>query len=687
MTSYAAHAGLDSQPRPVSVEADLTIVRRLAVGGTAEIVLARRADGQPVVVKRLLPNAGEEMAQRLHREGELLTQIRSPYVVRLVAAGDHALLLEYVEGIDAGALSSRLMKRGEALPLGAAIAVASALGQGLAAVHAAGAVHADVSPGNVLLGRDGAVKLTDLGVARRLGEGGRSAPEGTLAYQPPEQLALGSIEPSADLYAAALIVYELATGVPARPAGQLGLAELMAARGQRPAPPSEVRPGLPKQLDDLLLAVLDPDPARRPPLSFWLDGLSAISPPDPITLRATVGNAVGAPIPSAKTAAPLPAKRTALLDTSAIGDGMSPDSGPVTMPSHAFDPTVPSPLPSATQLGQPAGIAGTDLLSANTVPTPAVTTQPVPLPDEDEPSIEITAPGRSWSSAAREPADEETNLVTAPSAQEETRTFVDPRGSSDDAGARTRIIDDGDDDDMSTLAPADDVTAPSRSMPGSPSLPTPTPTPTGARKSRSVELALVVAFVAAALAIVAYMQTRPGPTSPAPAAVVPTEPTGPSGEVPVVIARKSTEPVDPAPPPLDRPPPPPPSVKKKPAKRRVARTPKGPRLEVRAAGSGAVRVRGAGMNGRAPKTSGVLAEGGTVVMLTSGDISIPLRVERTGDAVKVDVNAPRGTYYEAQCGNRPKRSTPVRDVAIRGRVTCRVKSPDGGETAFVLRVL
>src|SRR5262249_21371946 len=159
----------------------------------------------------------------------------------------------------AGALFSHLAKRGDALPGPAAMLVLERAAVGLHAIHRTGHVHADVSPGNVLFGRDGRVSLCDLGIARPIGAAPPAAAEGTLAYQAPEQLRGEAIDERADLYALALVLYELVTGTLARPAGMLGAIELFAARSHLPEAPSTVRPGIDRAWDALLLAALQPN--------------------------------------------------------------------------------------------------------------------------------------------------------------------------------------------------------------------------------------------------------------------------------------------------------------------------------------------------------------------------------------------------------------------------------------------
>ncbi len=251
----------------------------------AELFLADQTldDGstRPIVVKRALPGADDAYLAYLDRERQVLGALDSPRIVRLLGGeGDH-LLLEYVEGADLAAVLGHLRKRGKALSLGAALAAIAGLLEALADLHRAdlGLVHRDVNPANILVrAADGAVKLADLGVVHT-SVGAKSTLgglKGTLAYMAPEQLQGRPVDKRSDLYAAGLVVYEVLTGVAARPAGMIGVAELIAARSTLPAPPSGLRANLSEALDDVVLAALAPAPDDRPAdARGWLDDLLA----------------------------------------------------------------------------------------------------------------------------------------------------------------------------------------------------------------------------------------------------------------------------------------------------------------------------------------------------------------------------------------------------------------------------
>ncbi|HEB85380.1 MAG TPA: serine/threonine protein kinase, partial [Bacteroidetes bacterium] len=149
---------------------DYEILRELRRGPWVTVCEARhRGSGRRVLVKWLNPeNAGdEELAGRLRREGGLGTAIKHPNVARILEAGEAEgrpfVAVEWVEGED---LASFLAREG-ALPVPRVLRLARDLLSGLAAIHRAGVVHRDISPGNIRLTPKGIARITDFGLATR----------------------------------------------------------------------------------------------------------------------------------------------------------------------------------------------------------------------------------------------------------------------------------------------------------------------------------------------------------------------------------------------------------------------------------------------------------------------------------------------------------------------------------------
>jgi hypothetical protein len=165
---------------------------------------------------------------------------------------------------------------------------------GMTALHSAGKVHRDVKPSNILVDRGGRVVLLDFGialdVARQQGTNNTGL-VGTVAYMAPEQVVDEPIGPAADFYALGVILYEALTGqLPFRGAP---LEILDAKLGQRPAPPRELAPQLPEDLDALCCALLEVEPHRRPNAAQILARLGVASGVATSSVRVRDGAFVG----------------------------------------------------------------------------------------------------------------------------------------------------------------------------------------------------------------------------------------------------------------------------------------------------------------------------------------------------------------------------------------------------------
>jgi len=233
----------------------------------------------PVAVKVLHPLLrGRDRAQRMfRREAEALRRLAHPNIVHFFALtedqGHLALVMELVHGeplssIIARGLAARPSASVPVVPLALAWHYFAQLLGALAAVHELGILHRDVKPANVIVRADGVVKLTDFGIARipaeDAGATGGLAP-GTGAYMSPEAVRGEALDPRSDLYAAAIVLYEMLTG--ATPFDRPERSELMVRTAQldEAAEPLTSRiPSAPPVLDVLMARSLAKDPALRP---------------------------------------------------------------------------------------------------------------------------------------------------------------------------------------------------------------------------------------------------------------------------------------------------------------------------------------------------------------------------------------------------------------------------------------
>lgn len=219
--------------------------RKLGAGASGTVFLARHdASGRAVAVKYLAAPLGQDPRFRtaFRGEAELLGGLDSPYIARFyeyVEDGPYAaIVMELVDGI---ALHALLREEGATEPE-PALAVLKGSLLGLAAAHAAGVVHRDYKPANVLVTPDGVSKLVDFGVALRTGESGGVA--GTPSYMAPEQWAGRPATPATDVYAATATFYECLTGT--KPYAGSTMFELAVQHAEAPIPnehvPEPVRP-------------------------------------------------------------------------------------------------------------------------------------------------------------------------------------------------------------------------------------------------------------------------------------------------------------------------------------------------------------------------------------------------------------------------------------------------------------
>jgi serine/threonine protein kinase len=225
--------------------------------------------GAEVAVKVLHDHlaADEHHCHRFEREAALLATLHHPNVIPIFDAGcvDDRLFL--VTPLLSGRTLKDVIAAGPVAPEDA-VAALEAVAGALDAAHAAGIVHRDVKPGNVLLGTDGTILLADFGLA---GGGGvdqvtLTAPGniiGTIDYMAPEHLDGATCEPAADVYALACTAIETLTGEVPFPR-ETTAAVMFAHVTQAPPSVCERRPELPAALDEVLARGMAKDPLDRP---------------------------------------------------------------------------------------------------------------------------------------------------------------------------------------------------------------------------------------------------------------------------------------------------------------------------------------------------------------------------------------------------------------------------------------
>jgi serine/threonine-protein kinase len=246
-----------------------TLLTVLGAGGMATVWRARdEMLGREVAVKVLSPQhaTDPEFLTRFEREARHAAAVSHPRLVTVFDCGVEGDTPFIVMELVAGRTLRQVLDEGGVLPPGQAVAVAAAVCEGLEGAHAAGLVHRDITPANIVInGRE--VKILDFGIARADGTRAATATGtviGTAAYLSPEQASGQSAGPRSDLYSLGCVLFEMLTGRPPFTADSpVGIAYRQVH--DDPGPPSAGRPGLPDRLDHLTALLLAKDPAARPP--------------------------------------------------------------------------------------------------------------------------------------------------------------------------------------------------------------------------------------------------------------------------------------------------------------------------------------------------------------------------------------------------------------------------------------
>jgi serine/threonine protein kinase/tetratricopeptide (TPR) repeat protein len=264
--------------------ADFELVRRLGAGGMAEVFLAKRRGAEAtyklLVVKRILPQhvSSDSFRAMFAEEARLATRLNHPNIVQVYDfqdAGEAGQLLsmEYVEGPDLGKIMRRARQGEERLPPYVAAYIVSEVGRGLHYAHERTddrgqpleIVHRDVSPQNILLSCDGAVKVADFGIATA--NVFREEPgvlKGKVGYMSPEQARGEKVDRRSDIFSLGIILHELLSGrqLYTREEGKdKEMLEVVRA-GLVEAPSVFVR-GVPPELEAITMRALSRDPDNR----------------------------------------------------------------------------------------------------------------------------------------------------------------------------------------------------------------------------------------------------------------------------------------------------------------------------------------------------------------------------------------------------------------------------------------
>ena len=264
--------GIPADVNASAMIGDYELIDEIARGGMGVVYRARHSGLKRLVALKMILSgsmATYEERERFLREAELAANLDHPSIVPIYEVGEHEnrpfFSMKLVEGSSLSKQANRFRNDPHA-----AARLTSTLARALHYAHGRGFLHCDLKPSNVLIDSQGKPYITDFGLARRTGEDSSlsvsGAILGTPSYMAPEQAtgSRASLGPATDVYGLGAILYELLTGRP--PFRTPTIMETVVQVLERdPAPPRELRPEIPRELESICLKCLEKSPKERYP--------------------------------------------------------------------------------------------------------------------------------------------------------------------------------------------------------------------------------------------------------------------------------------------------------------------------------------------------------------------------------------------------------------------------------------
>ena len=260
------------------------LLERISVGGMAEVFKAKsfgvEGFARSVAIKRILPHLAEDprFVEMFINEAKVAVQLSHANIAQVYELGrfedDHYIAMEYVAGKDLLSMHQYTKKSGDRLPVQLAVYIGSRVAEGLGYAHRKtgndgrplGIIHRDISPQNVLISYEGAVKLIDFGIAKAAIHSSHQTQAGVLkgkyGYMSPEQISGKPLDQRSDIFALGTVLHEMLTGERLF-CGENDFLTLEKVRAAKADPPSRINPEVPAQLDQILMRALAREPSER----------------------------------------------------------------------------------------------------------------------------------------------------------------------------------------------------------------------------------------------------------------------------------------------------------------------------------------------------------------------------------------------------------------------------------------
>ncbi len=283
------------------------ILERLGKGGMGVVYKAEDTTLGRTVAIKFLPEAianNPVALERFHREARAASALNHPNIVTVHEIGEDAsgsfIVMEWIQGETLRSRMKRNMDLADVIDCGIQAARA------LKTAHAAGIIHRDIKPDNIMVRSDGYVKLVDFGLARvgitpddktvSVGITKEGSWMGTIEYFSPEQARAEPLEWGTDIFSLGIVLYQAATGVHPFQAGS-PFSIATGIMSQEPIPPTRMNPGVPATLERLLLSMLQKDARLRPTAAEVEQVLDSLRKPitdvDTVFLKTTERHTVG----------------------------------------------------------------------------------------------------------------------------------------------------------------------------------------------------------------------------------------------------------------------------------------------------------------------------------------------------------------------------------------------------------